>query len=338
MFQRSWLLLSFFPLLISYLPATAQQPKTQQPKTDSLHLMREYIATQTALRYPTLRMAMVSLESAGNMHYSSKLYGKDYLNGTIRPKSTLKAIFTLPVYTSTKQEISLTTAYIRQETVLSNTLNPIPRSTIGDGTYTLQNLLLTLNYKRTDSLFNRPIIWGGSLLTGFSLGTDYPRAIGILFGILPLKTTRTTRISAGLIIPIDPSAITPVIPTFSYWHRLTPSPWEISIDLPQRVVLRRPVFSKGLLSIGTETAENKLLRKVNMPELQGGFAFKDINLKNGFTLEYPIFSKVLIGCSAGYLVTTTYRVQDPARRNSDYAIGINRKPGPYFGLNISLVR
>jgi hypothetical protein len=330
MFRKGPLLILLF---VCFLQVTAQQADT-----DSLHRIREYMATQAALRYPVLRMATVSLEMAGNMHYNSRLYGKEYLSGTIRPKSITRAIFTLPVYTSSRQEVSLTTAYARQETVLKNTTNQAPQSTVGDGDYTLQNLMLSLNYKRTDSLFHRRIIWGGALLTGFSLQTSYVRATGLLYGIFPLKTTRTTRISVGLVITADPSAITPVIPTFSYWHRLAPSSWEMSIDLPQRAVLRRPVFSKGLFSIGTEIAENKLLRKVDMPDLQGGFAFKDISLKNGFTLEYPVFPKVLVGCSAGYLITTTYRVQDPGKSNSDYAIGIRRNPGPYIGLSISLVR
>jgi hypothetical protein len=80
------------------------------------------------------------------------------------------------------------------------------------------------------------------------------------------------------------------------------------------------------------------LRKVDQPFLQGGFAFKDLDLKNGFTLEYPVFRKVLIGCGGGFLYTTTYRVQDPSKRNSDYAVGIKRKPGPYFNISISFLR
>lgn len=310
----------------------------QQTKTDSLQLMRKQMAMQIALRYPTLRMASVSLETAGNMHYSSKLYGKDYLGGTIRPSTTVRAGLTLPVYSHAGQELSVTAGYIYQETILKNTTNQQPQSTVGDGTYTLQNLLLSLNYRRTDSLFHRPVNWGGSLLTASSLQSNYVRAAGFFYGMFPIKTTRTTRISVGLLVTTDPSSITPVIPAFSYWHLLVPSSWEIAIDLPSRLVLRRPVFSKGLLSLGTETSENKLLRKVDQPNLQGGFAFKDIDLKNGFTVEYPVFGKVIIGCSGGFLVTTTYRVQDPGKRNSDYAVGIHRNPGPYFSLNVSLAR
>jgi len=333
MSRRSRLVLSFFTLVTYHLPAAAQQSKD-----DSLRLMRDNMALQAALRYPTLRMASVQVESAGSMHYTSKLYGKDFLSGKIQPRSIVRAMFNLPVYKSGSQEISLITAYNSQETVLSSTVNKIPQSTIGDGTYTLQNLSLALNYKRSDSLFNRPIIWGGTLFTGFSLQSSYSRTTGLLYGIVLLKTTRTTRISAGLVVSIDPSSITPVIPTFSYWHKFSGSPWEISLDLPSRLLLRRSIFSKGLISFGTEIVENKLLRKVDQPFLQGGFAFKDLDLKNGFTLEYPIFRKVLIGCGGGLLYTTTYRVQDPSKKNSDYAVGITRKPGPYFNINISLLR
>src|SRR5258708_23188969 len=333
MFQRSPLILSLFTLLVFYLPAAAQQSKE-----DSLRLMRDYIAQQAALRYPSLRMAMVQVESIGSTHYSSTLHGKDFLNGTTQPKSTLKAIFSLPVYTSGTQELSVIVAYNSQTTALKNTINQIPQSRIGDGTYTLQNLSPALNYKRTDSLFNRPVLWGGTLLTNFSLQSSFARATGLIYGIIPLKTTRTTRIYAGLVVSIDPSSLIPVIPTFSYWHKFAGSPWEISLDLPTRLLLRRPVFSKGLLSFGTELAENRLLRKIDQPQLQGGFTFKDLNLKNGFTLEYPVFRKVLIGCGGGLLYTMQYRVLDPGTSNNNYAVGIKRDPGPYFNISLSFLR
>jgi hypothetical protein len=250
----------------------------------------------------------------------------------------MKVTFGHSLYTFRNQEISVAAVYVAQQTVLKNTVDPIPQTPISNGTYTLQNLALALTYKRTDSLFNKPIIWGGTLLTLFSLQSSVARATGLFFGVIPLKTTRTTRISAGLVVFIDPTALIPVIPTFSYWHKFARSPWELSLDLPTHLFLRRPVFSKGLLSIGSELVENRLLRTVDLPSLQGGFAFKDLDIKNGFTLEYPVFRKVLIGCGGGLLYTTLYRMQDPGKGSNDYAVGIKRNPGPYFNINISLLR
>jgi len=333
MFQRSLLVLSLFTLLICYLPAVAQQSKD-----DSLRLMRDYMTQQAALRYPALRMATVQMETTGGTHYTSKLQGKDFLNGRIQPQSTLKAAFNLPVYTSGSQELSVIAAYTLQSTTLKNTINQIPQSRVSDGTYTLQNLSLALNYKRTDSLFNRPVTWGGMLLTNFSLQSSLARATGLLYGFIPLKTTRTTRITAGLLIFIDPSSTVPVIPTVSYWHKFAGSPWEISLDLPTRLLLRRPVFSKGLVSFGTELASNTLLRKSDQPLLQGGFAFKNLDLKSGVTLEYPVFRKVLIGCSGGLLYTTQYRMLDPGKSINDYTVGIKRNPGPYLNISLSILR
>jgi len=333
MLRTSLLTFALFPLLVVYLPVAAQQSND-----DSLRKARDYMTMQAALRYPALRMATVQMETAGNVHYTSRLYGKDFLSGKIQPKSLLRVTFRQPVYTFRSQEISVAAAYVSQQTVLKNTVNQIPQTPISAGTFTLQNLALALTYKRTDSLFNKPILWGGTLMTNFSLQSSVTRTAGLLFGIVPLKTTRTTRIYAGLAVLIDPSSLIPVIPTFSYWHKFASSPWEISLDIPTHLYLRRPAFSKGLLSIGTELAENKLLRKVDLPSLQGGFAFKDLDLKSGFILEYPVFRKVLIGCGGGLLYTTQYRVQDPAKGNNDYAVGIKRNPGPYFNINISFLR
>ena len=333
MFQRALLVLSLFTLLFFCLPAAAQQPKD-----DSLRLRRDYMTQQAALRYPALRMATVQMETTGGTHYTSRLQGKDFLKGRIQPQSTLKATFSLPVYTSGSQELSIISAYTLQVTTLKNTINQIPQSRVSDGTYTLQNLSLALNYKRTDSLFNKPVLWGGMLLTNFSLQSSLARVTGLLYGMVPLKTTRTTRIFAGLLVFIDPSSTVPVIPTFSYWHKFAGSPWEISLNLPIHLYFRRPVFSKGLLSLGTELGENTLLKEVNQPPLQGGFAFKDLYMKSGFTLEYPVFRKVLIGCSGGLLYSTRYRVLDPGKSINDYIIGVKRDPAPYLNVGISILR
>ncbi len=326
-------MLSLFALLLFCRPAAAQQSKD-----DSLRLMRDYMTQQAALRYPALRMAMVQVESAGSMHYTSRAYGKDFLKGTAQPKSAVLAAFNLPVYTSGSQEISVFAAYHSQQTALTNTINQAPQSIIGNGSYTLQNLSLALNYKRTDTLFHKPVLWGGTLLTRFSLQSSFTRATGLIYGVIPLKTTRTTRIYAGLLISIDPTSLSPVIPTFSYWHKFAGSPWEISLDLPTRILLRRPAFKKGLLSFGTELVENMLLRKVEEPPFRGGIAFSDLDLKSGFTLEYPVFRKVLIGCSGGLLSTLQYRALDPGKSINDYTVGIKRNPGPYLNISLSLLR
>ena len=296
------------------------------------------MAQWAALRYPTMRMAMVEMETAGSTHYTSQLYGKDFLKGSMRPKSSVRAMFNIPVYTSGSQELSVLAAYNSLETVLKNTVNQTPQAQVNDGTYTIQSLSLGLNYKRTDTLFHKPVIWGGTLLTNSSLQSSYVRATGVAYGAIPLKTTRTTRIYAGLAVIVDPSNIIPVIPTFSYWHKFGSSPWEINIDLPTRALLRRTVFSRGLISFGTELTQRTLLRKIDQLPFQGGFAFKDLGLKNGITLEYPVLRKVLIGCSGGLLYTAQYRMVDPGKRINDYVVGVKRDPGPYFNISISFLR
>jgi len=333
MLLRRALVSFLFTLFAFYIPAAAQQPKD-----DSLRQKRDQMAQWAALRYPTARMAMMEVESAGSAHYTSQLYGKAFLKGSMRPKSTVRAWFNIPVYTSGSQELSVLAAYNSQEMALKNTVNQTPQAQVNDGTYTIQSLSLGLNYKRTDTLFHKPVIWGGTLLTNSSLQSSYVRATGVVYGAIPLKTTRTTRIFAGLAVAIDPSNIIPVIPTFSYWHKFGSSPWEINIDLPTRALLRRTLFSKGLLSFGTELTQRTLLRKIDQLPFQGGFAFKDLSLKNGVTLEYPVLRKVLIGCSGGLLYTAQYRMVDPGKRINDYVVGVKRDPSPYFNISISFLR
>jgi len=341
--KTSKLSLTICAVLLSSLSGMAQDTEqsrvgTAPAKVDSLSIQRENMKMQAALRYPTLRMAMLQTESGGSVHYTSKLHGNDFVEGNIRPKNIVSGFFNLPVYSSRKQEISVALRYYRLETVLGNTTNKIPQSPVSDGSYTLQTLALALNYKRTDSLFGRPIIWGGSLIAHSSLQSGINKISGLAYGIFPLKTTRMTRIAAGLVVIADPTSNIPVLPTFSYWHKFGRSPWEVSIDIPTGALLRRNVFSKGLLSLGTELSSNTLFRNIDQPLLPGKAQFRELNLKSGVTLEYPIARKMLIGCSGGILSTMQYRVLEPYRSLKDYDVAIKRNPGPYLNISISFLR
>ncbi|HXB09223.1 MAG TPA: hypothetical protein VNW04_18995 [Puia sp.] len=333
--RKTTLLYPFSILLLAIsLPAAAQQSNP-----DSLRKMRDDLTMQAALRYPALRMASVQLETIGGAHYTSSLQGKDFLHGRMDRQTSLKAGFTYPVFTAGTQELSLGVVYQSQETGLRNTINELNQFHVSDGEYDFRNLTLSANYRRTDTLFHKPVLWGGTVLTKFSLQSSFVRAIGLVYVRVPLKTTRTTRIAVGLVGAIDPSSLIPVIPSFSYWHRFAGSPWEISLDLPTHLFVSRSVFSRGLLSLGTELDQNTLLRKMDGPyPLQGGLALRDLDLKTGFTLEFPLFRKMLIGCSGGLLTTMSYRIQDPGKPNNQYIAKINRDPAPYFNVHIALLR
>jgi hypothetical protein len=324
--------LAVYTLTAFYAPARAQE-KT----TDSLRLRRDYMTTQAALRYPFLRRAAIESEFDGNMHYTAKLHGNNFLTGTIHPENTVRGWARLPIYTEGKQEISATFGYITQGIALRNTVDKMPESPVGNGDYSLQTLSLSLNYKRHDSLFHKQLVWGGSLIASSSLQSPVDRVSGLLYGVVILSASRTTIISAGVLVLLGAASITPVLPTFSYWHKFTGTPWEISADLPTHLLLRTTVLSKGLLSFGTELSGDALFKKIDQPLLPSHIVIRDTELKSGFTLEYPLFKKVLVGCRGGLLSPIQIRVLERSAAINDYYISVKRDTGPYLNFSISLL-
>ena len=220
---------------------------------------------------------------------------------------------------------------------LKNTADKEPELPVSNGQYHLQTLSFAVNYKRQDSLFHKRWISGGSLITSSSLQDPVDKVSGLLYGIVILKATRTTIISAGALVLINAAGITPVLPTFSYWHKFHGSPWEISIDMPAHALLRTNVFSKGLLSLGTELSDNTLFKKIDQPLLPPHIVYRDTDLKSGLTLEYPILKKVLAGCKFGMLNPILIRVLERSASYNEYDILAHRNPGPYLSFSLSLI-
>lgn len=327
--------LIFLSILYSWICSTPAL--AQQKERDSLQIKKDYWKTQAALRYPFLRMFALQTEFSGNVHYTTKLRGKDFVEGTRESRGLLKGFFTLPLCSFKKQDISVSVTYTREESALVRTINKIPQSPVSNGDYSMQNLSLFLNYKRRDSLFNKLFISGGSLILSSGLHSFPEKVSGILYGIFSLKSGPTTIITAGLLVNIDPSTLVPVLPTFSYWHKFSGSPWEISVDIPSRVMLRRAAFSKGLFSLGTELWGNILFKKLDQPLLPQNAQFGDIELRSGITLEYPVYKRVLFGGSCGLLNTFSNRLIERNKSYNDYYISGKSGAAPYINLTLSIL-
>lgn len=322
----------FCSLLLLLIPAAAQQKNA-----DSLRRIKDNMIIQAAMRYPLLCRASIQYGTVSNTHYTATLHGKAYLEGDLKIQNAVKGFLTLPVYAFGKQEVSATIGYIRQEMVLQNTVDKIPESPVDNGSTTLQTMALSLGYKRKDSLFGKPFVSGGSLIVNSSLQSSIDKTSAVLYGIWSIKTTRTTYIGAGLVVLIDRNSTFPALPTLIYWHRFTASPWELSIDIPTHAFIRHPIFSKGLLSLGTELSDNTLFKEVDQPLLPVKAEFKMLDLKTGFTIDYPICKKLLIGCNGGMMNKVMDRMLQRNNSVNDYAVTARRDPCVYFNIHLSLL-
>jgi hypothetical protein len=76
----------------------------------------------------------------------------------------------------------------------------------------------SVNFSYFSTLFKKRTIYSSSIIFD---GSDqhFERVKGLLTGVIVLKANQKTKMTAGLLVNIDPSAQTPVIPIITYEHK-----------------------------------------------------------------------------------------------------------------------
>ncbi|WP_205945164.1 hypothetical protein [Pedobacter psychrodurus] len=111
-------------------------------------------------------------------------------------------------------------------------------------------LFSSLNFTYFSSLFKKRMIYSSSFLVDGS-EKHFERIKGIFTGTMVLKANQRTKMTAGVLVNIDQSAQSPIIPTFSYEHKFN-NGLIADIVLPRSIYLRKYMFGNGRASLGTE--------------------------------------------------------------------------------------
>lgn len=287
-------------------------------------------------KFPTTRTFDVQYEQLGPSNYDSEMFGNKFERGRVESHSRFKAAFNLPFYATKSKRFVLTTSlrYKYESYEFGNIYNYGT-----DQTYRRENQdvhfwagALTATYMA--SLFGKPAIYSATATVDGDK-EKLQRLKGFASGVLVLKRTPSTTITAGVLVLLDPSSIVPVTPLFSINHKFKQSKWDLDFILPQRILFRRELLENGRISLGTELNTESFYLNLNSENLKGVYELNQLELKSGITYEYSFSPKFIAFAKAGINNVVSARITERGERTNRYVYDQKEDAQGYVRVGVS---
>nr|WP_067058273.1 hypothetical protein [Mucilaginibacter sp. L294] len=289
-----------------------------------------------ATRYPFLRQGFLATDITGGRNVKAELNGKDLYAGEMNI-TRVRASFNIPLAQWGKNTVTGTVSYQQTHFDTHDIQSYSPQFTAKDQSITKNAVGFTASYSHSDSLFNHPVNFGGSI-SGLTDEFSSIKRINYLGNIsVPIKRSQYSSLTVGLVVIIDPSAVAPVVPFISYWHKYKNSDWELFVDLPQRIVVRKQLTKKSWVFLGSELGGSLYFFDLNQPNLPQNAIYSAMEIRSGATFEYLVTKKLVLGVSSGLYSTASPRLFDHNDKPSDYFAKINGGSAPYINFSLSFL-
>ncbi|CAM3917080.1 hypothetical protein SAMN06265348_111206 [Pedobacter westerhofensis] len=316
---------------------TAQQSDAKklavQRMTDSLKM--EALSGYAQL-YPQLRQGFFSADFIGNANVHSELNGKDLYDGKMKI-TRIRTNFNLPLAQWGRNRITGTLGYQQQhlQTTEINSFNPEFSALDRDITKSAGSF--TATFSRSDSIFNKQVIYSAGI-SGISDEFSSVKRVNYIGTVtVPLKRSRYSSLTVGMAIFIDPSAVSPVIPIISYWHKFKERDLDLFVDLPSRISLRKQLSKRSSASLGSELGGTLLFFDVNQPSLPQNTIYTNVEVRSGATFEYLATKKLILGINGGIYSTTASRMFDHNAKPDSYFYRSQAGSVPYVSFSVSFL-
>ncbi|TKC57643.1 hypothetical protein FBD94_20425 [Pedobacter hiemivivus] len=193
-------------------------------------------------------------------------------------------------------------------------------------------LFSSLNLSYFSSLFGKRVIYNSSVVVD---GSDkhFERVKGLFAGVMVLKANQKTKMTAGFMVNIDPGAVTPFIPIFSYEHKFN-NGLIADIFLPRSIQLRKFVFNSGRISLGTEL-DGTSFYLYNLDGTSQKYEYRQLDINSGLTYEHVIAKHFMLTAKSGVKVTPTGRIFKKEEAFQKPVYQVTPDPAFYFNIGIS---
>ncbi|MDY0905813.1 DUF6268 family outer membrane beta-barrel protein [Pedobacter sp. CFBP9032] len=290
---------------------------------------------KAAITNPILRQVTVSTDVIGKGDISSELTGNPLFKGKT---STLRTtiVLNLPVASWGKNSFSVSGAFFQQQLKVTDMQSFSPLLGNEDITFNKGTVGLTASFSRRDSIFGRPVYYMASA-TGVTNDFDRIKRISFLgTAVIPLKQTAKTRLTAGLVVNIDPSLKVPAFLIFSYWHKFD-NQLELNLNLPSGAGLRRAFSDRFWTTFGTTLGGSLAFFDLKSASLPNDANYTTIDLKTGIGAEYRVGKKMIFGINGGILTPLSARAFDRKESSSEYFLSNKLGNAPYVNFSFSLL-
>jgi len=289
-----------------------------------------------AIRYPALRQISVTAAIFGNGKFTANMNDKDIGSGESQ-NARISSFFNIPITKWDGNTISATVYHNQQFFNPKEVTNQLPDPQLDHHDISKSTLGLSLNFSRTDAIFHTPVVYS-AVFTGISDNIKTVRRFNFNGSIaFPLKQTADSYLSLGVLVQIDPSAPTPVLPLVNYFRKLNSSGLELTVVFPEGLSLKQQLAKHAWVYIGSNANTYASFYQSNDPSLPSRYSYNTIELKSGPGFEYLLGKHVVFGVSGGINNIVSARTIAKGSNYSDAFIRTTGKSAAYGEFRISVL-
>jgi len=314
----------FLTTLLTTIPALAQ-------KTDSTAIAAGKAITS---KFPTTRVFDLQYQQSGPSDYTTKVLGNVFEKETIQNHSRLKAAANINLYKSKSQRFFITNSFrYKYESFSFGTIqNATTIFSRPDADFHYFANAVSGTY--FGQLFKKNVIYNATATVDADQ-YHFQRVKGMVSAVMLIKKTERTTFTLGALFSIDPSAIIPFVPIATYEYQFKDSPWKLDFILPQRFLVKRPLFENGRLSLGTEMASENFYLSLNTDAFKGTYELNELALRSGITYEHALGKNFIGTFKGGIANVLSSRITERGERTNHYVIDNKQDAHLYFNAGVS---
>ncbi len=192
----------------------------------------------------------------------------------------------------------------------------------------------SLNFTYVSKIFNKPIVFNSSLIVDGS-GKHFERLKGLAIGTIVLKADTRTKLMAGILLNVDPSTQLPLLPMITY-ERILYNGILLDLMMPKQLLVRKQVFRRGRISLGTELDRNGFYLYDDKGQLPSQkYEYRQIELDNGLIYEHLIGDYLILTARTGAKWIAMSRLFEKEKTFNTAWLETAAKPTAYFNVGIS---
>ena len=286
--------------------------------------------------FPRTRMFNIDYNQSLSRDFESKLFDEEFQEGTIENQKTLNLSANIPFYKTRKWSLTGSASYKYVEFEFGKIENISTATPFFEqnSIENFHNFTSAISSTYFTKLFKLPVIYNASLIVdGNDKGLE--RVKGMVGASFILNRNATTTITLGAVTLIDPTAQIPFFPTFTYNHKFKKSSWEFDFILPQRILFRRSISTKGRLSIGSEFGGNGFYVNVDQTNFPSVFEYSQLEINSGLIYEHKLSHNIFVTLKGGVTSFVSNRLTEKGEPTKDYIYENTQDVTGYFNLGMS---
>ncbi|WP_442591938.1 hypothetical protein ACSBL2_11995 [Pedobacter sp. AW31-3R] len=194
-------------------------------------------------------------------------------------------------------------------------------------------LFSAVSFTYFSTLFKKRAFYSSTILIDGS-EKHLERVKGIFTGTILLKANQKTKMTVGLLLNIDPSSQTPIIPTFAYEHKFN-NGLIADVVLPRSMYLRKFVLNNlGRLSAGVELDQTTFYL-YNLEGTNQKYEYRQLDINPGLIYEHAVGKYFMITLKSGMKLTPNGRFFRKEDTFGDPIYQIKPDPTFYFNAGVS---